>query len=75
MELVRHSEMGVVRPWGFLRLCPALLLVAWTPASRVSSSLRDRRLVFDEDGQFKIAQFADCKDGQNEEPSGLTVAS
>ena len=54
--------MGVVRPSTFARIGVHLqaLVAAWL-ALVLARPVKDHKLVFDQDGQFKIAQFADRK--------------
>lgn len=55
--------MGVVRPSTFVPMgaCFRVLVAAWLALVAVGRSVKSPKLVFDQDGQFKIAQFADRK--------------
>lgn len=57
-----HHEVGVVMSSSFLRVCSAVLALGLALGVARPWAAGDRKLVFDQDGQFKIAQFADRKE-------------
>ena len=58
-----HHEVGVVMSSSFLRVCSAVLALGLALRVARPWAVGDRKLVFDQDGRFKIAQFADRKEG------------